>query len=254
MTPTIPTLGGTTVRKNSAGGWQRWWTVVGRLVDELDRAAGSAKRDVGAIKFARHREKQERRGPALLLVHLHRSSAAFVLALALPPPRTGIAMALLRTRSRRARRMTLLYTVLLPLTRLVLATVVVLSAAEAHARTCGRMDTRTRAIQFHPPHFHPRDRPVPHTGAPRPRDNANEPTPYARLLCSSRPHQRWVLRAHTHLSKSALVVMRTDNLHRRPADRPSAPGPSISAPAARTLPYRMRASSVDTRDPPVTVR
>ncbi|KAJ7347705.1 hypothetical protein DFH08DRAFT_808488 [Mycena albidolilacea] len=43
MTPTIPTLAGATVTKNSAGGWRRWWTVVGRLVD---RAARSTKRDV----------------------------------------------------------------------------------------------------------------------------------------------------------------------------------------------------------------
>ncbi|KAF8188516.1 hypothetical protein K438DRAFT_1764265 [Mycena galopus ATCC 62051] len=47
----------------------------------------------------------------------------------------------------------------------------------------------------------------------------------SRLPCSSRAHQRWVLHAHTPKGKSALVVMRTDNLHRRPADRSTLPSP-----------------------------
>jgi hypothetical protein len=52
---------------------------------------------------------------------------------------------------------------------------------------------------------------------------------------SSRPHQRWVLHAHTHEGKSALVVLRTNYFHRRPADCPSAPSPSVSMPATRAL-------------------
>ncbi|KAF8189258.1 hypothetical protein K438DRAFT_1971902 [Mycena galopus ATCC 62051] len=39
-----------------------------------------------------------------------------------------------------------------------------------------------------------------------------------------------------HEGKSALIVMRTDNLHRGPADGPSAPGCSVHVPATRTLP------------------